>query len=186
MWFFLAFLAVPLIEIALFIQVGSLIGLWPTLGIVILTAVLGTYLMRSQGALAMANVRRSFSDLDDPTEPLAHGAMILIAGVLLLTPGFFTDACGFALLTPPVRMAVFGYVRARVNVQGFRMGGGARGSSRTGPSRTGPSKPGRVDVIDGEFEEIDTSSGPTTSGPSNSDPADPKGPTPHGSGWTRH
>lgn len=89
MYLFLAFLLVPLIEIGLFIQVGGLIGLWPTLGIVILTAVIGTSLVRSQGRLAMGELRRSFSDLDDPTEPLAHGAMILVSGVLLLTPGFF-------------------------------------------------------------------------------------------------
>ena len=60
MWLFLAFLAVPLIEIALFIQVGGLIGLWPTLAIVVLTAVIGTSLLRKQGAAAMSNLRRSF------------------------------------------------------------------------------------------------------------------------------
>ncbi|MEO1285405.1 MAG: FxsA family protein, partial [Pseudomonadota bacterium] len=82
MWLFLTFLAVPLIEIALFIQVGGFIGLWPTLGIVVLTAVLGTWLVRSQGAMALGQLRGSFSRLDDPTEPLAHGAMILVAGAL--------------------------------------------------------------------------------------------------------
>ena len=80
MWLFVAFLAVPLVEIALFIQVGGLIGLWPTLAIVVLTALSGTMLVRSQGAMAMNDVRRSFNNLSDPTEPLAHGAMILLAG----------------------------------------------------------------------------------------------------------
>lgn len=143
MYLFLAFLAVPIIEIALFIQVGGLIGLWPTLAIVVLTAVLGSWLMRSQGRLAMGQLRQSFSQLDDPTEPLAHGAMILIAGVLLLTPGFFTDAMGFALLIPPVRGAVYRYVRARVNVTRFEMGGATMYRGGT---------PG--DVIDGEFSEV--------------------------------
>ena len=92
MWLFLAFLTVPLIEIALFIQVGGAIGLWPTLAIVVLTAVLGTSLVRSQGRLALGQMRNSFQTLSDPAEPLAHGAMILFAGALLLTPGFFTDA----------------------------------------------------------------------------------------------
>ena len=101
MWLLLAFIAVPLIEIALFIQVGGMIGLWPTLAIVILTALLGTWLLRMQGAAALTDLRRSFSEVEDPSEPLAHGAMILFAGALLLTPGFFTDAVGFALLTPP-------------------------------------------------------------------------------------
>ena len=117
MWLFVAFLLVPLIEIGLFIQIGGLIGLWPTLGIVILTAILGTYLVRSQGLMALNNLRGSFSRLEDPSEPLAHGAMILMAGALLLTPGFFTDAVGFALLAPPIRSALIAYMRKRINVQ---------------------------------------------------------------------
>lgn len=165
MWLFLAFVAVPLIEIALFIQIGGAIGLWPTLGIVILTAILGTWLVRTQGAMAMGNLRRSFSELDDPTEPLAHGAMILLAGALLLTPGFFTDAFGFALLMPPVRKAAFDYLRKRVHVQRFDMGS-------QGPSaRAEPHHPGQQDdVIEGEYMEVDP----------------PKRPTHQSSGWTKH
>lgn len=143
MYLFLAFLLVPLIEIGLFIQVGGLIGLWPTLAIVVLTAVLGTYLVRSQGMMAIGKLQRSFSELDDPTEPLAHGAMILISGALLLTPGFFTDAIGFALLMPPVRSAVFRYLSRRVTVTQFHMGGGTM-------HRGHPAD----DVIDGEFEDV--------------------------------
>ncbi len=116
MWLLFAFVAVPLIEIALFIQVGGWIGLWPTLGIVVLTAIAGTALVRSQGAQAMAQLRGSFNELRDPTEPLAHGAMILFSGALLLTPGFFTDALGFALLIPGVRRWVMQEVRKRVEV----------------------------------------------------------------------
>lgn len=161
MWLFLAFLAVPLIEIALFIQVGGAIGLWPTLGVVVLTAILGTWLVRSQGALAIGNLRRSFSELDDPTEPLAHAAMILLAGALLLTPGFFTDAIGFALLMPTVRRAAFEYLRKRVHVQRFDMGS-------PGPAvHPGPRE---SDIIDGEFHEVDPS----------------KKPTHQPSGWTKH
>ena len=165
MWLFLAFLSVPLIEIALFIQVGGFIGLWPTLGIVVLTAVLGTWLVRTQGAMAINRIRDTFSELNDPTEPLAHGAMILVAGVLLLTPGFFTDAVGFALLMPPVRLAVFQYLRKRVTIQRFEMGGR---SQQRHPQR--PAGPLSNDVIDGEFEEV----------------APPKQPTHPGSGWTKH
>lgn len=157
MWLFLIFIAVPLIEIALFIQVGGMIGLWPTLAIVVITAFLGTWLMRMQGAQAMANLRGSFNELQDPTEPLAHGAMILFAGALLLTPGFFTDALGFLLLFPPFRSAAFRYIKARVNVQSFSMG-------------QPPHQPKDDGVIDGEFTEIDATKRPT-----------------HGpSGWTRH
>lgn len=119
MWLFVCFLAVPIIEIALFIQVGGWLGLFPTLLIVILTAMLGTYLVRGQGLAELARIQRAFHELSDPTEPLAHGAMILASGLLLLTPGFFTDAVGFALLVPQVRGAVLRFVRKRIKVQSF-------------------------------------------------------------------
>ena len=114
MWLLIAFIAVPLIEITLFIQVGGAIGLGWTLAVVVLTAVLGTWLVRSQGALALGQLRSSFNDLRDPTEPLVHGAMILFSGALLLTPGFFTDAVGFAFLIPRFRQAAYIAIRDRV------------------------------------------------------------------------
>jgi len=171
MWLFAAFIAIPMIEIALFIQVGGWIGLWPTLGIVFLTAILGTMLVKAQGRLALRDLQRSFSQLNDPTEPLAHGAMVLIAGVLLLTPGFFTDGMGFALLIPAVRTAVYKYLRARVTVAQFQMGRqDGFGTSRPDPF-TGQRHPAhRPDVIDGEFHEVDPD----------------KRPTHRPSGWTRH
>lgn len=157
MWLFLAFLCVPLIEIALFIQVGGLIGLWPTLAIVILTAILGTTLVRQQGAQALNQLRGSFERMDDPTAPLAHGAMILIAGVLLLTPGFFTDALGFALLVPGVRTAVLTAVKSRVHVQHFEMG------------TRRPPQPGDQ-TIEGDYHEVEITSRDR----------------PGTSGWTKH
>ncbi|MCR9125012.1 MAG: FxsA family protein [Rhodobacteraceae bacterium] len=144
MYLFLAFLAVPIVEIALFIQVGGVIGLWPTLAIVVLTAVLGAYLVRAQGQIALGQLRQSFSELRDPTESLANGAMILLAGAVLLTPGFFTDAVGFLLLVPAVRKAVFSYLRTRITVARFEMGGQA--------GRRQPDAPG--DVIDGDYEDV--------------------------------
>ncbi len=158
MWLFILFVAVPLIEIALFIQVGGLIGLWPTLAIVVLTAFLGTSLVRSQGAQAMARLRNSFDELRDPTEPLAHGAMILFSGALLLTPGFFTDALGFALLIPGVRNWVLRELRKRVKVDSVVSGQQQWHGHRSGPG----------DVIDGEYEVEDTA---PRNGPS---------------GWTQH
>jgi UPF0716 protein FxsA len=149
MYLFLAFLMVPIIEIALFIQVGGAIGMWPTLAIVVLTAVLGTWLVKTQGRMAMGQLRNSFQHLSDPAEPLAHGAMILFAGALLLTPGFFTDAFGFALLMPPVRLAVYRYLRARVTVAQFQMGPGSM-HGRQYPGRAGPDE----DVIDGDFKDV--------------------------------
>lgn len=161
MWLLIAFIAVPMIEIALFIQVGGFIGLWPTLMIVILTALAGTYLVRSQGRLALGQLQQSFNELRDPTGPLVHGAMILFSGALLLTPGFFTDAIGFALLIPAVREAAFKAIRARIKVQGFSTHSTHRQSDHT--------PQGDKDVIDGEFIELP-------------DDDAPKGQ----SGWTRH
>lgn len=160
MWLFLAFLTVPLIEIALFIQIGGAIGLWPTLGIVVLTAVAGTILVRNQGALAISQLRGSLEHLRDPTEPLAHGAMILISGALLLTPGFFTDAVGFALLLPPVRRYVLRELRKRVEVRRFDYGR---------PPPGGPRRPAGPETIEGEWEEVEPRE-------------EPRRP----SGWTRH
>ena len=156
MLLFLAFLLVPLIEIALFIQVGGLIGLWPTLGIVVATAILGTWLVRNQGRMALGNLQRSFGEMRDPSEPLAHGAMILFAGALLLTPGFFTDAVGFALLVPQVRTRVFGFLASRVQVHHFQM------SDHHPRDRQDP----EGDIIDGEWEVAhpDTQDGRTPSG----------------------
>jgi UPF0716 protein FxsA len=159
MWLFAVFVAIPIIEIALFIQVGGLIGLWPTLAIVVLTAILGTWLMRQQGLRALNDLRMSLNDLRDPTEPLAHGAMILFAGALLLTPGFFTDATGLLLLVPPVRSAIYAYIRNRIQLQSFTVQGSAR--------RAGPDS---ATITDVEYREVD----PETE--------EKRG----DSGWTRH
>ena len=144
MGLFIIFVAVPIIEIALFIQVGGLLGLWPTLAIVVLTAFAGTTLLRSQGARVMQDIGRAFNSAEDPSEPMAHGAMILIAGVVLLTPGFFTDTIGLLLMIPAVRTMAFHYIRARVNVQSFTM------HSTTTYSD---------DVVDGQWHEVNPSKG---------------------------
>lgn len=150
MWLFLAFLAIPLIEIALFIQIGGVIGLGWTLLIVVATAVIGATMVRSQGLAVLGQVQQSFGEVRDPTEPLAHGAMILFAGALLLTPGFFTDAVGFSLLVPQFRSAAFKALRRRIKTQSFTV--------------QEPVRP-NGDVIDGEFEEVNReqrqSSGPS-------------------------
>jgi UPF0716 protein FxsA len=146
MQLFLAFLLVPIIEIALFIQVGGAIGLLPTLAIVVITAIFGTWLVRTQGRLALNQLRGSFERLSDPTEPLAHGAMILFAGALLLTPGFFTDVVGFILLVPGARSRAFSYLRNRMAVDAFRMG--------PNNSHGAPHRSAQDDVIDGDCEEV--------------------------------
>ena len=156
MWLFAAFLTIPIIEIALFIQIGDLIGLFPTLLIVILTAIIGANLVRSQGRREMNRLRTSLSSLSDPSEPLAHGAMILFSGALLLTPGFFTDTVGFALLVPKVREFMFCEIRKRIKINRFEMG------NEKGPETS------KEPPIDVEFENISKNSKPN-----------------HNSGWTK-
>ncbi|MFD1795089.1 FxsA family protein [Paracoccus aurantiacus] len=142
---FLLFIIVPIIEIALFIQVGGLIGLWPTIALVLLSAVIGTVLIRSQGARALNEIQQSFRTLSDPTRPLAHGAMILLAGLLLLTPGFFTDTIGLLLLVPAVRDWVMRRAGRHVKVSRGGFGFDSAEQPRHG-------WPGRDDeVIDGDY-----------------------------------
>ena len=117
MWLLIAFIAVPIIEIALFIQIGGFLGLFPTLAVVVLTAIAGTYLVRAQGLSVLSQLQSRFREMNDPSEPLAHGAMILFSGALLLTPGFFTDFIGFLLLIPNVRATVFQKMKERLNIQ---------------------------------------------------------------------
>ena len=103
MFMLIIFIAIPIIEIALFIQVGGAIGLYPTLAIVLLTAILGTTLLKSQGLSALGTLQNSLQLGQNPVKQIIHGAMILISGVFLLTPGFFTDAFGILLLIPGFR-----------------------------------------------------------------------------------
>ena len=103
MFMLIIFIAISIIEIALFIQVGGAIGLYPTLAIVLLTAILGTTLLKSQGLSALGTLQNSLQLGQNPVKQIIHGAMILISGVFLLTPGFFTDAFGILLLIPGFR-----------------------------------------------------------------------------------
>jgi len=103
---FTVFVVTPVVEIALFVVVGGRIGLGPTLLVVVVTAILGASLVSRQSRAEWSRVRAEFAAGSFPGRPLAHSAMILVAGTLLITPGFLTDAIGFALLIPGVREAV--------------------------------------------------------------------------------
>ncbi|MEM9763931.1 MAG: FxsA family protein [Pseudomonadota bacterium] len=159
MLLFLALLLVPLIEIGLFIEVGGFIGLWPTIGIVILTAVIGTVLLRAQGVATMRELQARLARGEDPGRTLAHGALILVAGVVLLTPGFFTDAVGFSLLIPPVRDLAITWLAKRMVVSGsVHMAGGTQWHSQRRPGinpQSGP-RPGPAGgtTIEGDFEPL--------------------------------
>ena len=98
-----ALILVPLVEIALFIVVGDRIGLWPTLGVIVATAIAGAVLLRHQGVQTLHAAQAAMAQGQAPVRHLAEGLLLFFAGALLLTPGFLTDAIGFALLVPPVR-----------------------------------------------------------------------------------
>ena len=145
----LAFIAVPIAEIYVLIEVGGRIGVLNTIGFVILTAVVGAALVRSQGLATLARVQNAINDPAGPGTVLIEGALILFAGALLLTPGFLTDGLGFFLLLPPSRawlasgIAKRAVVMASAGMQGrpgFHPGPGA---TRQGSAQGG--------VIDGEY-----------------------------------
>ncbi|MEM7440955.1 MAG: FxsA family protein [Pseudomonadota bacterium] len=152
--FLLLFIAVPIIEIALFIQVGGFIGLWPTLGIVILTAFAGTFLLRLQGLAALQRLQTSLNEGGNPVDPIVHGALILAAGLLLLTPGFFTDAVGFCLLVPPIRSAIIRWGAVR-----FVQAGATVHTQTTAR----PRDPG---AVEGDFVVLDDNEPPNKPGDS--------------------
>jgi UPF0716 protein FxsA len=148
MWLLIIFIAIPIIEIGLFIQVGGAIGFWPTIATVILTAFIGTTLLRSQGLATLSNLQNSVGAGQNPMDHIAHGAMILIAGVVLLTPGFFTDAIGLVLLIPPVRTAL-------IKAGAARMAGNIHvGGFDNTPPHDGD-RPSNDDIVDADFTVVD-------------------------------
>lgn len=113
---FLLFLVVPLIEIGLFIVIGQTIGLVPTLLGVVVTAMIGSFIIRMQGVSLLLEIRRLTGQGQLPARQIADGVMLAVAGALLLTPGYFTDAMGFLLLVPPVRLMIYDFLKGRVSV----------------------------------------------------------------------
>lgn len=103
---FLLLLLVPLVEIYFLIQVGRVIGAVPTIALVVFTALLGAMLLRFQGWTTLQRTRLSMAQGQLPAIEMMEGVLLLFAGILLLMPGFFTDAIGFLLLVPPLRRAL--------------------------------------------------------------------------------
>lgn len=157
----LLFIIVPLAEIGVFIQVGDLIGLWPTLALIVLTAVIGSICIRFQGFKLINRARAQLDAGEPPVFEVISGVCLVVAGVLLLTPGFVTDTVGFILLFPPARRLLYERVlERRLTIMasgGGASGGGAGGAGKPGPGRPGAARPGggRPVVIEGEFEPLD-------------------------------
>ena len=143
-----AFIAVPILEIWLLLRVGSAIGGGTTILIVVFTAILGAYLVRQQGFATLKSVQNQMNAGRIPAMEMAEGLALLMAGAVLLTPGFVTDAIGFALLIPPLRRAI---IRWFVNQQNFTVH--STTSMRTPTPEATHSQP--TSVIEGEYSERD-------------------------------
>lgn len=142
----LTFLLLPIIEIALFIKVGQTIGLWPTLVLVIGGFVVGAMLLRQQGLAVVSQMQASLSSGRMPAQAIADAMMIGLAALLLVMPGFLTDAIGLALLVPAVRRWIYGFVASRVVV---RTSSGASATSEQAPPRV--AKPGTIDLDEDDY-----------------------------------
>ena len=135
------FLAVPLAEIFVLIEVGSMAGAGATVGLVALTAIAGAALMRAQGLATLRRAQAAMTRGEVPALELLEGAVILVSGALLLTPGFITDVSGFACLIPAVRHRLILAAAAR--------------ASRIRPASGDPNRHRRSRVLEGEFRRED-------------------------------
>ncbi|MEL6201423.1 MAG: FxsA family protein [Pseudomonadota bacterium] len=135
-------LAVPLFEIGAFIVIGGQIGVWPTLLMILVTAIVGSFLLRWQGFGLFARIQAEMGQNRVPARELVHGVMILVAGVLLLTPGFITDSLGFLLFVPAFRDLGWSFLKNRVRVVDVA------GAADRSPYRDAQT----IDLEDDEFE----------------------------------
>ena len=138
---------VPIIEIALFVQIGGAIGLSWTLLIILATAMLGARAIRRQGVGALVRAQAQMESGQPPMGEIVHGVLILIAGIFLLTPGFMTDTLGFLLLFPATRVFVLELAASFILPKMF---------SSISARRRGAQKPTDAKTIDGDYRVEDT------------------------------
>lgn len=177
---FWLFVAIPIIEIALFIQVGGLIGLWPTLALVVVGSILGIAVIRGQSANTLVQIQRSMAEMRDPSRFMAHGMLTMIAGFLLILPGFLTDTIGLLLLIRPLREAMMRKMSQRVKM--------THGQPHRRPEAHRP--PYGDGIIDGDYIVEDEPTVRQPGPPDGDDILPPPdqttgGGTRRGSGWTR-
>ena len=113
----LLFIAVPIAELAVIIQVGQAIGVWWTIGLLIADSLLGSWLMRHQGRASWRRFNEAVAGGRVPTREVLDGALVIFGGALLLTPGFLTDILGLVLLVPPTRAIVRAMLARRLTVR---------------------------------------------------------------------
>ena len=156
---FLCFLAVPIAEIALFVEAGRLIGVIPTILLTIATAMAGTFLMRAQGIATMNRIAQSLEKGEMPVASVMDGMGIFVAGILLLTPGFLTDIFGLLLFVPPIRRGVGRWIFQKLARSGqvrFTSYGASSPTREPPPAKPAAGSFTRAsDVVDAEFETIE-------------------------------
>jgi UPF0716 protein FxsA len=138
-------LALPLLEIAGFVVVGRQVGALATVGLVLASSIAGALLLRHQGFSVMTRIRAEMDAGRDPSRQLAHGAMIVLAAILLIIPGFITDIIGLLLFLPPVRDLAWRALKGRVVLATNFSTGGFRGRQR---DKT-------IDLDDGDYSRSD-------------------------------
>lgn len=162
---------VPLVEIALFVQLGRWMGLWPVLGMVIATAMVGFAVMARGRDRTAHELRQALAQERDPAAPLAHNALRMLGGVLLVMPGFLTDVIGMALLIPLLRAGVLRVLFTRVTASAQRHAG---------------RRPARGEVIDGAYEVEHPPPGDAADPDTPPNPQSPWAKVPSRSGGKRH
>ncbi len=155
----LVFIVVPIAELYVIIQVGELIGVWPTLLLLLLDAVLGSWLLKHQGRSAWRRFNQALAERRLPAKEVADGFLVVLGGALLIAPGFITDIFGVLFLLPPTRAVARRVLRrwtvGRVAVVGFP-GAATMGGFGTGPGRSsGPNRSYDYDVDAEEVREDD-------------------------------
>lgn len=150
----LAFIVVPLVELAIIIQVGELLGAAPTILLLLAVSLAGAWLVRREGTRAWTRFRTALEHGRVPTDEVLEGALVLFGGALLLTPGFATDAVGLSLMVPPVRGLVATTLKRRLGARFTVTTFGDARRTRRPPTMRAP----RDDVVDVEVINIERSS----------------------------
>jgi UPF0716 protein FxsA len=168
---FVLFIIIPIIEIFVLMQVGAVLGVWPTIAMVIFTAWLGAKYVRQQGISTLNSVQTKMAQGQMPSDEIVTALMLLVAGVLLVTPGFVTDFLGLSLLIPAVRHTIASSVMSHISSnnkgqQGFQFHSQSQSYSQNpdqddfskqpeSPFQENIQPPHKGQTLDGEFERKD-------------------------------
>jgi UPF0716 protein FxsA len=151
---FFLFALLPIIEISLLISIGEQIGGWNTVAIVIVTALVGSYLVRQQGLSTLLQAQQKMQQGAMPGQEMAEGLLLVIAGVMLVTPGFITDFLGFLFCLPMTRPLIAKALLTKLSVNVVGQGQPGAFHQGSGPDFRHKSH-GSNDDIEGEFERTD-------------------------------